>query len=155
KSRRLPREYYDLTQVQSPKLEDAAHKGEYGPCPNEQSAEHGLRIDPAHYTEAADGTPVPARSIFHRLDNKHPIGHPSLFEFNGHASGLSSRLLLSDTMQSLRSGRSQAPRKSTRQSKLAKPGAGPTPRPRASDSHKPRVDDKIKKRMSMRYADIW
>ncbi|EEB91704.1 hypothetical protein MPER_09900 [Moniliophthora perniciosa FA553] len=57
-------------------------------------------------------------------------------------------------MQSLRSGRSQGPRKSTRQSKLAKPGAGPTPRPRASDSRKSRVDDKIKKRMSMRYADI-
>ncbi|ESK96148.1 nuclear mrna splicing protein [Moniliophthora roreri MCA 2997] len=58
-------------------------------------------------------------------------------------------------MQSLRSGRSQAPRKSTRQqTKLAKPGAGPTPRPRAADARKSRVDDKIKKRMSMRYADI-
>ncbi|KAK7025434.1 exocyst complex component exo84 [Paramarasmius palmivorus] len=40
------------------------------------------------------------------------------------------------------------------QSKLAKPGSGATPRPRAADSRKSRVDDKIKKRMSMRYADI-
>lgn len=58
-------------------------------------------------------------------------------------------------MQSLRTRRSQAPRKygaTTAPSKLAKPGAAPTPRPR--DTRKSRVDDKIKKRMSMRYADI-
>ncbi|KAJ8095280.1 exocyst complex component exo84 [Marasmius tenuissimus] len=60
-------------------------------------------------------------------------------------------------MQSLRSGRSQ--RQTTRKAqqggttKLAKPGAGVTPRPKP-DSRKSRVDDKIKKRMSMRYADI-
>ncbi|KAK1232134.1 exocyst complex component exo84 [Marasmius sp. AFHP31] len=60
-------------------------------------------------------------------------------------------------MQSLRSGRSQ--RQATRKAqqggstKLAKPGAGVTPRPKP-DSRKSRVDDKIKKRMSMRYADI-
>lgn len=54
-------------------------------------------------------------------------------------------------MESLRTRRSQAPaRKPQRQgTKLAKPGAGPTPR-----GNKSRVDDKIKKRMSMRYADI-
>ncbi|KAL0567919.1 exocyst complex component exo84 [Marasmius crinis-equi] len=61
-------------------------------------------------------------------------------------------------MQSLRSRRSQraqAPRKPSQggATKLAKPGAGPTPRPKP-DSRKSRVDDKIKKRMSMRYADI-
>ncbi|KAJ3510518.1 hypothetical protein NLJ89_g4622 [Agrocybe chaxingu] len=52
---------------------------------------------------------------------------------------------------SLRSRPSQAPRKAQRTpTKLAKPGAGPTPR----DRGKNRVDDKIKKRMSTRYADI-
>ncbi|TFK68248.1 hypothetical protein BDN72DRAFT_769553 [Pluteus cervinus] len=56
-------------------------------------------------------------------------------------------------MQSLRSRSSQAPsRKNTTGTKLARPDAGPTPRPR--DARKSRVDDKIKKRMSMRYADI-
>ncbi|KAF8899240.1 hypothetical protein BD779DRAFT_1690750 [Infundibulicybe gibba] len=56
-------------------------------------------------------------------------------------------------MQSLRTRKSQAPRRGQGRSggatKLAKPGAGPTPRPGKS-----RVDDKMKKRMSMRYADI-
>ncbi|KAG7093669.1 hypothetical protein E1B28_007328 [Marasmius oreades] len=59
-------------------------------------------------------------------------------------------------MQSLRTRRSQrGPRKPREEggTKLAKPGAGPTPRPRP-DLRKSRVDDKIKKRMSMRYADI-
>ncbi|KDR85544.1 hypothetical protein GALMADRAFT_234471 [Galerina marginata CBS 339.88] len=52
---------------------------------------------------------------------------------------------------SLRSRPSQAPRKAQRSpAKLAKPGAGPTPR----DRSKNRIDDKIKKRMSTRYADI-
>lgn len=52
---------------------------------------------------------------------------------------------------SLRSRPSQAPRKAQRTpTKLAKPGAGPTPR----DRGKNRIDDKIKKRMSTRYADI-
>jgi len=52
---------------------------------------------------------------------------------------------------SLRSRPSVAPRKVQRTpAKLAKPGAGPTPR----DRGKNRVDDKIKKRMSTRYADI-
>lgn len=52
---------------------------------------------------------------------------------------------------SLRSRPSQAPRKAQRTpTRLAKPGAGVTPR----DRGKNRVDDKIKKRMSMRYADI-
>ncbi|KAJ7459067.1 hypothetical protein B0H11DRAFT_2060287 [Mycena galericulata] len=56
-------------------------------------------------------------------------------------------------MQSLRTRRSEAPGKSQRQpARLAKPnGAAPTPR---RDARKSRVDDKIKKRMSMRYADI-
>lgn len=55
-------------------------------------------------------------------------------------------------MQSLRTRRSEAPGKAPRpQARLAKPGAGPTPR---RDTRKSRVDDKIKKRMSMRYADI-
>ncbi|KAF9486401.1 hypothetical protein BDN70DRAFT_869926 [Pholiota conissans] len=53
---------------------------------------------------------------------------------------------------SLRSRPSQAPRKNQQRSpaKLAKPGAGVTPR----DRGKNRIDDKIKKRMSTRYADI-
>lgn len=53
---------------------------------------------------------------------------------------------------SLRSRPSQAPRKAQRSptTKLAKPGAGVTPR----DRGKNRIDDKIKKRMSTRYADI-
>jgi hypothetical protein len=56
-------------------------------------------------------------------------------------------------MQSLRTRRSQADRK-------PKAGAKATPRPaqpataRTRDARKSRVDDKIKKRMSMRYADI-
>ena len=50
-------------------------------------------------------------------------------------------------MESLRSRPSQGPRKKV---KLAKPGAGPTPR----DRGKNKIDDKIKKRMSTRYADI-
>ncbi|KAJ7109864.1 hypothetical protein C8R44DRAFT_634295 [Mycena epipterygia] len=56
-------------------------------------------------------------------------------------------------MQSLRTRRSEAPGKSQRQpTRLAKPnGAAPAPR---RDTRKSRVDDKIKKRMSMRYADI-
>ncbi|KAJ7040264.1 hypothetical protein C8F04DRAFT_1208688 [Mycena alexandri] len=56
-------------------------------------------------------------------------------------------------MQSLRTRRSEAPGKSQRpQARLAKPnGNAPTPR---RDTRKSRVDDKIKKRMSMRYADI-
>ncbi|KAJ7754970.1 nuclear mRNA splicing protein [Mycena maculata] len=56
-------------------------------------------------------------------------------------------------MQSLRTRRSEAPGKSQRQpARLAKPnGAAPMPR---RDARKSRVDDKIKKRMSMRYADI-
>ncbi|KAJ6609351.1 hypothetical protein B0H10DRAFT_2225991 [Mycena sp. CBHHK59/15] len=56
-------------------------------------------------------------------------------------------------MQSLRTRRSEAPGKAQRQpTRLAKPnGNGPTPR---RDARKSRVDDKIKKRMSMRYADI-
>ncbi|PPQ79863.1 LOW QUALITY PROTEIN: hypothetical protein CVT25_002919 [Psilocybe cyanescens] len=55
-------------------------------------------------------------------------------------------------MESLRSRPSQAPRKAQRaQAKLAKPGAGPTPR---DARNKNRIDDKIKKRMSTRYADI-
>ncbi|KAJ7150404.1 exo84 subunit/exocyst complex component [Mycena filopes] len=56
-------------------------------------------------------------------------------------------------MQSLRTRRSEAPGKSQRpQARLAKPnGSAPTPR---RDTRKSRVDDKIKKRMSMRYADI-
>ncbi|KAJ7665460.1 nuclear mRNA splicing protein [Mycena polygramma] len=57
-------------------------------------------------------------------------------------------------MQSLRTRRSEAPAKSQRQAtaRLAKPnGNAPTPR---RDPRKSRVDDKIKKRMSMRYADI-
>ncbi|KAJ7610832.1 Cullin repeat-like-containing domain protein [Roridomyces roridus] len=56
-------------------------------------------------------------------------------------------------MQSLRTRRSEAPGKSQRQpSRLAKPhGNAPIPR---RDTRKSRVDDKIKKRMSMRYADI-
>jgi hypothetical protein len=51
-------------------------------------------------------------------------------------------------MDSLRSRPSQAPRKSLQKapSKLSKPNA----RPKATT----RVDDKIKKRMSMRYAEI-
>ncbi|KAF8913204.1 hypothetical protein CPB84DRAFT_1760651 [Gymnopilus junonius] len=52
---------------------------------------------------------------------------------------------------SLRSRPSQAPRKAQRPpAKLAKPGAAPVPR----DRGKNRIDDKIKKRMSMRYAEI-
>ncbi|KAJ7292985.1 nuclear mRNA splicing protein [Mycena rebaudengoi] len=57
-------------------------------------------------------------------------------------------------MQSLRTRRSEAPAKSQRQpARLAKPGAnGAVPR---RDARKSRVvDDKLKKRMSMRYADI-
>lgn len=56
---------------------------------------------------------------------------------------------------SLRSNRSQT-KPSRTASKLAKPGAGATPRPKPARSgkSKSRVDDKIKKRMSMRYADI-
>ncbi|KAF8807915.1 hypothetical protein BYT27DRAFT_7190004 [Phlegmacium glaucopus] len=50
---------------------------------------------------------------------------------------------------SLRSRPSQGPRKRT-PNKLAKPGAGPTPR----DRSKNKIDDKIKKRMSTRYAEI-
>ena len=54
-------------------------------------------------------------------------------------------------MESLRSRPSQGPRKKAQApSKLAKPGAGPTPR----DRSKNKIDDKIKKRMSTRYADI-
>lgn len=56
-------------------------------------------------------------------------------------------------MQSLRTRRSQAPaRKPSRQAtngKLSKDA-----RLRSRDTGKSRVDDKIKKRMSMRYADI-
>lgn len=53
-------------------------------------------------------------------------------------------------MESLRSRPSQAPRKAQRAGKLVRGVAGATPRdPRTS-----RVDDKIKKRMSMRYAEI-
>ena len=52
-------------------------------------------------------------------------------------------------MESLRSRPSQGPRKKA-PGKLAKPGAGPTPR----DRSKNKIDDKIKKRMSTRYADI-
>jgi hypothetical protein len=52
-------------------------------------------------------------------------------------------------MESLRSRPSQGPRKKP-PTKLAKPGAGPTPR----DRSKNKIDDKIKKRMSTRYADI-
>ncbi|KAJ7103196.1 exo84 subunit/exocyst complex component [Mycena belliarum] len=56
-------------------------------------------------------------------------------------------------MQSLRTRRSEAPGKSQRQpARLAKPNGAATPRTR--DARKSRVDDKIKKRMSMRYADI-
>ncbi|KAF7302741.1 Exocyst complex component [Mycena chlorophos] len=58
-------------------------------------------------------------------------------------------------MQSLRTKR-DAPGKGRPQqqgARLAKPnGSGPTPRTR--DARKSRVDDKIRKRMSMRYADI-
>ncbi|KAF9266928.1 hypothetical protein L218DRAFT_921708 [Marasmius fiardii PR-910] len=60
-------------------------------------------------------------------------------------------------MQSLRRRSQRGPRKPNDEggTKLAKPGAGPTPRARPpGDSRKSRVDDKIKKRMSMRYADI-
>ncbi|KAJ7269384.1 hypothetical protein B0H12DRAFT_36009 [Mycena haematopus] len=59
-------------------------------------------------------------------------------------------------MQSLRTRRSEAPAKSQRQpTRLAKPnGAAAAPAPRPRDPRKSRVDDKIKKRMSMRYADI-
>ncbi|KAK7464444.1 exocyst complex component exo84 [Stygiomarasmius scandens] len=54
-------------------------------------------------------------------------------------------------MQSLRTRRSQAPRKTQRSgTKLSKSNAAPPTR----ESRKSRVDDKIKKRMSMRYADI-
>ena len=54
-------------------------------------------------------------------------------------------------MQSLRSRPSQGPRKPQRApSKLARPGAGRTPR----DGSKNKIDDKIKKRISTRYADI-
>jgi len=54
-------------------------------------------------------------------------------------------------MESLRSRPSQGPRKPQRTpNKLAKPGAGPTPR----DRSKNKIDDKIKKRMSTRYAEI-
>ncbi|KAK7063929.1 exocyst complex component [Favolaschia claudopus] len=56
---------------------------------------------------------------------------------------------------SLRSRRSEAPGKSQRQpTRLAKPNGGTAPTPRPRDARKSRVDDKIKKRMSMRYADI-
>ncbi|KAK0466198.1 exo84 subunit/exocyst complex component [Desarmillaria tabescens] len=57
-------------------------------------------------------------------------------------------------MQSLRTRRSQAPARKVQRSgtKLSKIAQGVTPRPR--DARKSRVDDKIKKRMSMRYADI-
>ncbi|KAG7452025.1 uncharacterized protein BT62DRAFT_1071208 [Guyanagaster necrorhizus] len=57
-------------------------------------------------------------------------------------------------MQSLRTRRSQAPARKVQRSgtKLSKIAQGVTSRPR--DSRKSRVDDKIKKRMSMRYADI-
>ncbi|TFK42011.1 hypothetical protein BDQ12DRAFT_645406 [Crucibulum laeve] len=51
---------------------------------------------------------------------------------------------------SLRTRPSQAPRKGRSPTKLAKQGAGPIPR----DKSKSRVDDKIKKRMSMRYAEM-
>ena len=62
-----------------------------------------------------------------------------------------SHLSSSSMESSLRTRPSQAPRKSLRSpTKLAKPGAGPTPR----DRNKNRIDDKIKKRMSTRYADI-
>lgn len=55
-------------------------------------------------------------------------------------------------MQSLRTRRSEAPGKSQRQpARLAKPNGAAAPR---RDPRKSRVDDKIKKRMSMRYADI-
>ncbi|KAJ7492286.1 hypothetical protein FB451DRAFT_1022270 [Mycena latifolia] len=55
-------------------------------------------------------------------------------------------------MQSLRTRRSEAPGKSQRQpARLAKPSGAAAPR---RDPRKSRVDDKIKKRMSMRYADI-
>ncbi|KAJ6502642.1 nuclear mRNA splicing protein [Mycena vulgaris] len=54
-------------------------------------------------------------------------------------------------MQSLRTRRSEVPAK-RQPARLAKPnGAAPAPR---RDPRKSRVDDKIKKRMSMRYADI-
>ena len=54
-------------------------------------------------------------------------------------------------MESLRSRPAQAPRKAQRTpTKLSKQGPGPAPR----DRNKTRIDDKIKKRMSMRYADI-
>ncbi|KAJ7361385.1 nuclear mRNA splicing protein [Mycena albidolilacea] len=56
-------------------------------------------------------------------------------------------------MQSLRTRRE--PGKSQRQpTRLAKPNGAPAPAPRPRDARKSRVDDKIKKRMSMRYADI-
>ncbi|KAK0500855.1 exo84 subunit/exocyst complex component [Armillaria luteobubalina] len=57
-------------------------------------------------------------------------------------------------MQSLRTRRSQAPARKVQRSgtKLSKIAQGVTSRPR--DARKSRVDDKIKKRMSMRYADI-
>lgn len=53
---------------------------------------------------------------------------------------------------SLRTRPSQAPRGKVRRAptKLAKPGAGVTPR----EKGKGRIDDKIKKRMSTRYAEI-
>lgn len=61
------------------------------------------------------------------------------------------KTLHSSIMESLRSRPSQAPRKAQRTpTKLSKQGPGPAPR----DRNKTRIDDKIKKRMSMRYADI-
>lgn len=53
---------------------------------------------------------------------------------------------------SLRTRPSQAPRGKVQRAptKLAKPGAGVTPR----EKGKGRIDDKIKKRMSTRYAEI-
>ena len=54
-------------------------------------------------------------------------------------------------MESLRSRPSQGPRQPQKApNKLAKPGAGPTPR----DRSKNKIDDKIKKRMSTRHAEI-
>lgn len=58
-------------------------------------------------------------------------------------------------MQSLRTRRPSQSNKPTRQpSKLSKT-AGPSPaKNKEKDARKSRVDDRIKKRMSMRYADI-
>ncbi|ESK96147.1 hypothetical protein Moror_7288 [Moniliophthora roreri MCA 2997] len=47
-------------------------------------------VDPkskAHKARVASLGP-PCQCVFYRLDNKHPIEHPSLFEFNGHAYAL-------------------------------------------------------------------